>query len=151
MSLKIVHLFERSEHLTTVASWIHNEWWTEKPGHPVETMVTRLREASNPKAIPLSLIALDGETPVGTVNLVESDNDERPDLTPWLAALLVLPEYRDRGFGKALVQELAIQAKGLGVSRMFLGTDIPEYYARLGANMVDVGDEAYCIMAMDLA
>lgn len=147
--MDIVHLFERPEHLDEVARWIHEEWWADKPGHSVGTMAARLREAGDPDAIPLSLLALDGDRPVGTVNLVENDNDERPELTPWLAALLVTPAARGRGVGSALVRALAGEAARLGVGRLYLGTDIPEYYLRLGAETFEEYPDGYRIMTMD--
>jgi hypothetical protein len=88
MNIEIKHLCGCPEHLGTVARWIHEEWWSDKPGHTVETMASRLGEASDQNAAPLSLVAPHAGNPVGTVNLVANDNEEHPDLAPWLAALL---------------------------------------------------------------
>jgi predicted N-acetyltransferase YhbS len=148
MSVEIGHLFEYPEHLGEVARWIHEEWWSNKPGHTVETMEARLGEASDRNAIPLSLVALRSGSPVGTVNLVANDNEERPDLTPWLAALLVLPEHRGHGVGSELVRSLVKEATRLGVKRVYLGTDVPQYYARLGAEMYEEVSDEYCIMCI---
>ena len=148
MNIRVVHLFEHPECLGAVARWIHEEWWADKPGHTVETMEARLGEAIHPDAIPLSLVALDMGRPVGTVNLVANDNEERPDLTPWLAALLVLPEHRDHGVGSELVRALAGNAGRLGVPKMYLGTDIPQFYSKLGAETHEVFSNEYCIMSI---
>jgi predicted N-acetyltransferase YhbS len=102
-------------------------------------MAARLATASDPDTIPLSLLALCDDTPIGTVNLVENDNDERPDLSPWLAALLVLPEHRGQGVGSQLVRSVIAEAARLGIRQVFLGTDIPQDYARLGATMHEEG------------
>lgn len=148
MNVEIRHLCDCPEHLVTVARWIHEEWWADKPGHTLETMASRLGEASDKNAVPLSLVALLAGKPVGTVNLVENDNDERPDLAPWLAALLVVPEHRGQGVGSNLVRALTKEAARLGVRQMYLGADIPEYYARLGAAMYEKGPADYCIMVI---
>ena len=149
MNVEIVHLYEYPEHLESVARWIHEEWWADKPGHSVESMATRLKDAHNKDEIPLSLLALHRDRPVGTVNLVVNDNEERLDLTPWLAALLVLPENRGRGVGSQLVRTLSAEALRLGVRRMYLGTDIPQYYSRLGAQIFESSQDGYCIMCID--
>ncbi len=133
MSIEICHLFERPECYPAVATWIHNEWWTDKPGHTPETMEARLRQARTADRIPLSLLALVDGVPAGTINLVENDAETRPHLYPWLAALLVKPRFRGRGVGSALVNRLILEARRLGVTEMYLGTDIPEYYVRFGA------------------
>ena len=148
MNIEIAHLYEYPEHLGTIARWIHEQWWSDKPGHTVETMAARLGQARDPNAIPLSLIALHAGRPVGTVNLVAHDNKKRPDLTPWLAALLVAPEHRGRGVGSNLVQSLVMKAARLRIRRLYLGTGIPQYYARLGAELYEQVSDAYCIMSI---
>jgi len=148
-TVEIVHLFERPQHLREMARLIHEEWWTDKPGHSVDTMAARLALARTADAIPLSLVAVRAGRPIGTVNLVENDNDQRPDLTPWLAALLVTPEARGQGVGSRLVGALLREAAALGVARVHLGTDIPAYYARLGAALLAEYDDGYRIMTMD--
>ena len=142
----VAHLFEHPQHVDTIAGWIHREWWEGKPGHSVDTMAARLRTGSAPDAVPLSLIALVQGEPVGTVNLVENDNEARPDLKPWLAALLVKAEYRGRGVGSKLVRALSAEAARLGIPRLYLGTDIPPYYERFGACVFEKGEDGYCIM-----
>ncbi len=149
MKPKIEHLFVCPEHCMEVAGWIHREWWLDKPGHSVATMAARLREAATRERIPLSLVALRDGRPIGTVNLVENDNDERTDLEPWLAALLVVPEFRNQGVGSALVRALQDEAAGLGIRRMYLGTDIPAYYKRLGARILASYPDDYRIMILE--
>jgi len=148
MNIQIEHLCECPEHLGTVAQWIHEEWWSEKPGHTVETMAARLGEARDRNAVPLSLVALHAGHPVGTVNLVANDNEGRPDLTPWLAALLVAPEHRGQGVGSDLVRSVVGEATRLRIRQLYLGTDTPEYYARLGAEMYEEVSSDYCIMSI---
>ena len=41
---------------------------------------------------------LPNEVPVGTASLVTKDLPSSPDLTPWLAGVLVRPEFRGRGY-----------------------------------------------------
>ncbi len=133
MDIRVDHLLNHPRHLPLVAGWIYREFWAGRPGYSVEVFEARLRGAHDPDRIPLSLLALANGTPAGTVNLVENDNPLRPDLRPWLAALVVLPEHRRQGIGSRLVRELAAHARRLGEAELFLGTDIPHFYARLGA------------------
>ena len=130
--ISIDHLYCNAEHLPRVAAWIHGAFWT-RSGKGVEFVADLLRQADSPDRIPLSLLAqVDGE-PAGTVNLIACDSKTRPDLTPWLAALFVSPEHRETGIATALVRRLIAEAGRLGCAEMFLETDLPEFYARLGA------------------
>lgn len=130
--LSIDHLHRHPGHLERVARWIHAAFWT-RSGQGVETVIGLLENARDPDRIPLSLLARVGDEPAGTVNLVACDSRERHDLTPWLAALYVSPEYRRRGIGAALVRALMAEAARLGSGEIYLETDIPDFYARLGA------------------
>lgn len=150
MDAEIDHLFRHPEYFSTVAAWICEAFWTGKPGVDEGVLERRLREAGAPDRIPLSLLALTGGRPVGTVNLVECDSERRPDLRPWLAALLVVPEQRGRGVGSALVRALLREATRLGEREVFLGTDIPGFYERLGAGVHQRFAGGVCIMRIAL-
>jgi predicted N-acetyltransferase YhbS len=112
-------------------------------------MKARLREAATDNEVPLSLIALVGDEPVGTVNFIESDNAEFPGLKPWLAALLVTPKFRQQGVGAALVKECIRYAEKIGIQTFYLGTDIPEFYESLGAKLYTVDSKNLQIMKVD--
>jgi len=146
MKLRIDHLFEHPEHRRLVATWIYDEFWRDRAGTSVEGFEARLRQAGDPHRIPLSLLALlDGE-PAGTVNLIESDSPRHPHLHPWLAALFVCPAHRRQGVGGALFRALVWNAKRLGFTEVFLGTDVPGFYAALGAELHEQVTDTMSIM-----
>jgi predicted N-acetyltransferase YhbS len=146
----IDHLKDHPEHLQTVAEWIYNEWWTQKPGVSVESMKERLREAQTGDSIPLSLVAFYEGHLAGTVNFIESDNSEFLNLKPWLAALLVHPKYRNRGLGSALVRECIVQARKLKYKEFYLGTDSPDFYEPLGAKKHALCSDGLHVMKVEL-
>ncbi|MEZ0276976.1 MAG: GNAT family N-acetyltransferase [Roseimicrobium sp.] len=146
--IEVVHLFEKPEHLPTVAGWIYEEWWTGKPGYSPQGIEKKLWEASDPTRIPLSLLATVDGKPAGTVNLIESDDEERPHLRPWLAALLVRPEFQNRGIGAVLVHRCVEEAKRLGIEHLYLGTRIPDYYRKLGAEIREQAGTGFWIMRL---
>lgn len=150
MPTRIDHLFDHPGRIPLVAGWIHDEFWKEKPCRRVETIENLLRQARDPDRVPLSLLALVDGQPAGTVNLVQTDSETRPDLHPWLAALVVTPENRRRGVGTALVRELARHAARLGFHELYLGTDIAGFYLRLGAERFQQVRGDLCIMRLPL-
>jgi predicted N-acetyltransferase YhbS len=137
MDAVIRHLFESPQQIPTVAQWIYNEFWANQDRHTPESLQAALREATCPDRIPLSLVATCYGLPVGTVNLIENDDEDRPHLTPWLAALFVQPGFRGRGIGSLLVRSLKHNARQMDVPVMHLGTDNPRFYARLGATILE--------------
>ena len=70
--------------------------------------------------IPLALVAHDGEEFLGTASVIASDLKERPQLTPWIAAVWVEPRARQRGVGSALVNRATQDCFALGFSRAYL-------------------------------
>lgn len=137
MTISVRHLFETPQHVQAIASWIYGAFWENRDGYSIADLEVLLGDAADPDAIPLSLLAKVDGSPAGTVNLVENDDSERPHLRPWLAALFVSPPYRRSGVGSALVRTLAGHAKRLGLAELYLGTDMPDFYRRFGAVIVE--------------
>lgn len=148
--LRIQHLYQTPEHIRMVAEWIYNEFWTDKPHMSADILEGYLRNATTDHQIPQSLLAFWDGSPAGTVNLIENDDDSRPHLRPWLAALLVLPEYRHRGIGSALVRECVAAASKLGEKHLYLGTDIPAYYEALGWHIHEQHHATHWVMEIEL-
>lgn len=61
--------------------------------------------------------------PLGSVSLVKDDLPGRPGFNPWLASLLVFPQFRGRGFGSFLVREALAFLCRRNYSEVFLFTE----------------------------
>lgn len=144
--LVVDHLFRHAQHRPYVARLIYDEFWRDRPGYSAEHFERRLAEAREPGLIPLSFVALDAGRPVGTVNLVDNDDEARAHLHPWLAALAVVSDRRRAGVGRALVGRLLDEAAALGFETVYLGTDAPAYYARFGAEILERSTDALVVM-----
>ena len=145
---EIVDLSERPAEIPRVARWIFNEFWGDQEIVTEEWLVAQLGRATNPDKIPLSLLALRDGEPIGTINLIENDDDKRTHLRPWLAALLVLPNARSCGVGSALVRSLQRRAVAMGIETMYLGTDNPGFYEKLGARIHEQVRPEFCVMSI---
>jgi predicted N-acetyltransferase YhbS len=129
----IAHLFEVPQHRPLVAELIHEEFWVTVQGASAESMAQRLSQAQGTERLPLCLVALHEGQPIGTVNLVDNDDETHRDWHPWLAGMVVERAWRGRGVGSALVLALLAHARRLGFARVYFGTDGPGFYERLGA------------------
>lgn len=116
-----------------VAAMIHAEFWADVPGASADGMAARLAQAASTDALPLCLVAMDGDAPAGVVNLIDHDDPNPRVGRPWLAGLVVAPAWRGRGLGSHLVRAVLDDARRLGERQVFLGSDGPGFYTRLGA------------------
>ena len=151
MTVRICHLFEHPHHLPAVAQMIYREFWVGVvDGLTVEFLEAHLRTATDAGRIPLSLVALDDERLVGTINLIENDDSKRAHLRPWLAALVVAEDMRGRGVGSRLVNALLDEARAMQIPVVYFGTDGPGFYERLGALRHEQVNDVFFIMRFEL-
>jgi predicted N-acetyltransferase YhbS len=133
--LIVEQLAGRPDLLPTVARWIFEEWWEGTEGASLNGLTDLLRLHLTPDQIPMTLIALHDSRPVGTATLLAHDvgTEQWPQLSPWLAAVYVVPECRHKGIGARLVNEVVAEAAGLGAAVLYLlTTEREDFYARLG-------------------
>lgn len=129
--VQIHPLRERAEHVFTLAAWMQAEWYAASGGaldDAIRTLVSRMNRYS----LPCTLVALEGERPVGMVSLIWK---KLPGgvASPCLAGLYVVPEWRRRGLGTRLCQEAMARAGRLGVASLALATTNQQrFYHRLG-------------------
>ena len=134
----IVYLADFPQHLSTVAGWIFAEWGHLIPSLTLNAVEEKLHTHLNHTIIPLTLVALLGDQPVGTASLMFTDMSSRPDLSPWLASVYVAPEHRKQGIGSQLTKAIEEISQGLHVKKLFLFTpDQEHFYARLGWSVLD--------------
>ncbi|PXY00292.1 GNAT family N-acetyltransferase [Halomonas sp. LBP4] len=150
--LEIVRLTAESPHLPRIAAWQHAEWGHLTFGETSASRLSALREECGEAAgVPSAFVAMSGGQPVGTASLVAQDMDARPALSPWLASVFVLPEWRGRGIASRLVRRVEAEVAASGITRFYLFTpDQQALYRRLGwedHEVLDYRGEAVTIMA----
>jgi GNAT superfamily N-acetyltransferase len=133
MTRHLILLAENPELVPILARWHFEEWGHLTPDRPFEQWVERMQGRANRDQIPLTVVAFEGEEPVGLASLVFYDMDTRKDLSPWLAGVFVSPAFRGRGHGAALVTAIEEQAAQLGIETLYLYTNTAQgLYERLG-------------------
>ena len=81
----------------------------------VKEMQTHAKKKPGSSAVPMTLIALINGELAGSCRICEDDFDgARPNMTPWLATLFVLPTHRGKGVGSALANNAACEVKSSG-------------------------------------
>jgi GNAT superfamily N-acetyltransferase len=132
-SFIVSDLRERPEFATAVADRVWRAWWQGK-GYPLEYIEGRVAESLDGAEMPLAVVAHEDGQFLGTASVIGSDLDERPEYTPWVAAVWVDPAHRGRGVGSALVRKAAQAAFESGIDPVYLCAlpDKRAFYERLG-------------------
>ncbi len=145
-------LSRHPRHLGFIAALVYREFWAEVPDGMTEA---ELADAFGGRAAPgrvlASLIALEGDEPLGCVHLIDNDDPSLPELYPWMAAMVVVPQRRGQGIGSMLVRALMREAKVMGFEQVWFGTDGPGFYERLGAVKHLAKGRDFWIMTLPLA
>jgi N-acetylglutamate synthase-like GNAT family acetyltransferase len=131
--MKIKKLQNDELQITTVASWLFNEWGRFMPGRTLESVTAKIRERVLSNQVPLTMVAVEGEQILGTASIVAEDLESHRHLSPWLASVFVPTEYRSKGIGSALCREIIEEARRIGLHELFLFTpDRASFYHELG-------------------
>lgn len=121
--LKIYPLSEKKSLYPILAYWSYNNWYLKR-NVPFSLVLQEYRRRAEPDSLPCSFIAFWGELPIGMISVKETDMISRQELSPWLSALYVSPEYRERGVGTALIRTVLNFCSYMGFKRIFLFIDI---------------------------
>ena len=129
--MKIYNIIEKKEYLNEVLDLELREWGTYTEDNLTKKInkVQELLKLDNFA----KLILLDEDKLIGFISLFPTDGEERTDLTPWYATMYVKKEYRGKGYSKILNDALLNYAKEKGYKRIYLKTDLINYYEKFGA------------------
>lgn len=106
-----------------VAAWLLSEWpsWYGPDG-PGNLSVDVTAFSASEAELPVGIVALHDESPVGFGALRRESISTHTHLAPWAAAGYVKPELRGQGIGAALLGALVSHATQLGFESVYCGT-----------------------------
>ncbi len=149
MELQVKQLSECPEYLTAVGDWIYLEWWSRAHKSP-EVVYNLLRTHTDKDQVPFTVVAFADGLPVGSCSVIENDCVHRPQYAPWVAAVFVTPELRNRGIASAILQEAATIAARSGLAGLYIDCHVKTVpvYAKNGwaIHEREVGDKDSVIM-----
>lgn len=127
---------EHPEWIATCANWWHRQWGADM-GFSPEGAIAAVTALTVPGGGQAALIGLVDSQPAGSVFLVDADLESHTHLKPWLAGLLVLPQFRRLGLGEQLIAALVAEAQNLGHERLYLYTPGSDFYRKRGWQTVE--------------
>ena len=131
--MNLEYLEHHARHIPALALWHHDQWSYLNPRRTLDERAERLQSHLGGRRMPTTVVAVEGESLLGSASLIENDLPTRTDLSPWLASVFVPEEHRRRGIGSALVRRIVEEAGALGYEKLYLFTmDQERLYAALG-------------------
>jgi len=134
----IAPLYQYPQYAGQVTDWL---WQAFGPDQPRGFFADIVDHSQTPGALPLTFIALQGETLLGTAGLWRCDLISRQDLTPWLAALYIDEPARGKGLGGILQEHVVGAARQAGFDALYLYSACRDYYERFGWGYIGDGLE----------
>lgn len=120
--VKLELLADHPEALPVLKELFESEWETYYGANGPGDAVADLIESSNRSELPIGLVAIVDSKICGTAALKMSSVTTYPDYFPWLAGLLVDPDYRRQGIGGQLIAAIEDLAKQQGFNEIYVGT-----------------------------
>ena len=113
------------------------EWGKPKSDEEMQKYIEeKVKKIINEDKV-ISIIGLIDKELIGFISLFKYDGDERRDLTPWYATMYVKKEYRNKGYSKILNDAILKEAKNLGYKKIYLKSDLINYYEKFGAKYIE--------------
>ena len=134
--VKILPLNLVPDALSVCLNWADQEWG-ESAGFTDADWRAEFQLIED-NAVDQVFVACLDNIPVGMIWMLEhEDVESHKHLTPWISTLVVDPAYRSRGIARALVAHGEAYAALGGVEALYLLTQSPAFYFRLGWEVCD--------------
>lgn len=152
--LSIYNLKEKQEFIKEIAILTQNEWGKQNLSKEefdvkINNKIAKIKNnLDNPKYC--KLILVDNSTLIGFISIFEHDANERLDLSPWYATMYVKKEFRGKGYSKLLNNAILKEAKNRGFKRIYLKTELYNYYEKFGAKYLENLNDKEKIYYFDL-
>jgi GNAT superfamily N-acetyltransferase len=144
---------EQQRYGAIIADRVWNAWW-RNAGRPVEDVERHMTEMADDRPLPMAVVAHDQHRYFGSAFLIHSDMEERPQYSPWVAAVWVEASERRRGVGRALIAEAAKIAGSLdyGVVYICCRSELEGFYSRIGWKVLEraAGAKRLSVLKLDL-
>lgn len=96
------------------------------------------------------LILVEKDTLIGFISIFPYDSIEELELSPWYSTMYIKKEYRGKGYSKILNDSILKEAKSRGFKKIYLKTELDNYYEKFGAKYIKNLNNTEKLMYFDL-
>ena len=156
LTFQISDFREQQRYGAIIADRVWNAWW-RNAGRSVSDVERHVVEMARDHPPPMAVVAHDDHGYLGSAFLIHSDMEERPQYSPWVAAVWVEAAARRRGVGRALIAEpqrsRAPLAIGWSISVAARNQELEGFYSRIGWQVVEqaAGPKRLSVLKLGLA
>ena len=147
--MKIINLKDNRECLRESIKLSSLEWGDPKTDSEMEEYINTKEKRILEGDKVISILGLmDNDTMIGFISLFKYEDDPTTPLTPWYATMYVKKEFRGKGYSKILNEEILKEARRLGYKKVYLKSELINYYEKFGAKYIedlDNGEKLYYI------
>ena len=109
-------------HLAQLREWFISEW---AEVDPFEVSHEGLQ-------VPSPIVITENDRLLGGLSFTWAQKPNVAEMAIWINAVLVSPEYRGMGLASQLIQAAESEAKNSGVNELFVYSEFPRLYQKLG-------------------
>ena len=138
--MEIINIKDNIDYLKEYFKLCNLEWGDKKSSKELEIYINNKLEktlSGNYDKLISVLGLIDNNKLIGFISLFQYDGLEKQDLTPWYATMYVKKEYRKFGYSKLLNEAILSEAKHLGYNKVYLKSDLVNYYEKFGAKFIE--------------
>jgi GNAT superfamily N-acetyltransferase len=128
--------------LTLLRKWFESEWGDVDPFEGIypEIVIPRPIVAVGPQA---SLL--------GGLSFTSAPRPQSTDIGVWINMVLISPRHRKKGIASKLIKAAEVEAERIAISELFVLSEFPNLYQRLGWQPVDSNrSEKETVLKIDL-
>lgn len=126
--IEIRKIREHCEMADRTAEWFHQKWGIPKEAYK-ESIDACIKQK---ETVPQWYVAMEENTIVGGLGVIENDFHDRKDLTPNVCAVYVEEAYRCKGIAGQLLGCVCDDMNAQGTDTLYLVTDHTSFYERYG-------------------
>ena len=123
--------------LDHIAKWMY-DWWGKSDGYSYDETKCYMKHSMQKEKLPKTYgLFLDNEI-IGIYQFTNVNLIVRPDIYPWLANVYIDKRYRNKGYGKKMLETVKDMAKNIkDCKEIFLWTEFKGLYEKFGWTFID--------------
>lgn len=138
-----IEVLRRPADLSAIGQWIFDQWARHEDASVwPANRADLLRSLDAGVTVPKFFVGRVGKRRVGCASIVAADLPTHPALGPWLANILVLPQWRGRGYGRQLARAAMAHACRHGEVLYLYTFDQVALYQHLGWEVAEADSYA---------
>jgi GNAT superfamily N-acetyltransferase len=109
--------------LTLLRKWFESEWGDVDPFEGIYPEIV----------IPRPIVAVDHQASLlGGLAFTSAFKPQSTDIGVWINMVLISPRQRKKGIASKLIEVAEVEAKRIAISELFVLSEFPNLYKRLG-------------------